>query len=244
MAQSKQSVNGQVHTLQQQKVALQPEQNYLAMLGHSAFPDTEAMIIIRLSNDDLTGAKFEALINATRLRYKSFKIIMADTIEGHLVGSREQGKDMAAEWLVKNAQYMTDKEINGIISWDKIAGGAVFKRKHDMLKLLYTGNDDARYYINMTCADRMRRLVGKTPANNNGADQKELMKNVLNYRLEELAGLAILRDKNDIPELSTEDFVSDDRLYDRLSKETLIMPRIYPVTFQVVSNNTPLSLED
>jgi len=96
----------------------------------------------------------------------------------------------------------------------------------------------------MTCADRMRRLVGKTPANNNGADQKELMKNVLNYRLEELAGLAILRDKNDIPELSTEDFVSDDRLYDRLSKETLIMPRIYPVTFQVVSNNTPLSLED
>ena len=240
MVQAKQSIDGQFQTPQQQ--ADQAEQQYLALLGHSAFPDKEAMIIIRPLDENLSGAKLEALLNAVRMRYKSFKIVMADTLAGHILGSRGKGKDAAAEWLVKNAQYMTDKEINGIISWDIIAGGKAFERKHETLKLLYHTHEDARYYVNMTCADRMRRLVAQKQRSGEAFDQKDLMQGILSYRLEELAGLAMLREKKDIPELSTEDYVSDDRLYDRMTKETLVMPRIYPVTFKAVEQREEFSL--
>lgn len=226
------------------KQAQQPEMQYLAMLGHSAFPDTEAMIVIRPHNDIFSGAKFEAMMIATRLRYSRFKLVMADTLECHILGTRTEGKEAAAEWLVQNAQYLTDKEINSIMRWSDIIDDANFERKYETLKLLYHSNDDARYYINMKCADRMRALVTQKQRANEKFDEKKLMQSVLNYRLEELAGLSVLRDQKDIPELCVEDFVGDDLLYDRLSSTKLKMPRIYPVTFQIVEKSEPLSFED
>lgn len=244
MIELKQNTAKQVQQQPSPDVVAPPNAQYLAMLGHSAFPDKTAMIIVRPHNDNVSGAKLDALIKATRQRYQKFSIIMADSLEGHLHGSRTAGKDIAAKWLVDNAQYLTDKEINAIIPWDDIAGDNAFIKKHETVKFLYNANNNARYYINMTCADRMRRLSIKKQKAGEIFDQKALMKAVLNYRIEELAGMSILRDRKDIPELCTEEFVNDDLLYDRMTAHSLKMPRIYPVTFHAVENTEPLSFED
>jgi|GEM_PF-3734838 len=218
------------------------QKEYIALIGHGAFADKTALIPIRLHNTDLSGARFEALIKAARLRFDKYTLVLMDSIENHLIGSG--GRAKAQDWIRTNKDVLTPKDIDSIITWANIRDMAGFARKHSMLELLYQTNDDARYYVNWACAQRMQAIKAQCIRNGVTFDEKKMMKNVLNYRLEELAGLSMLRDKADMPEICSEDFVNDDLLYDRLSSEKLAMPRVLPVTFQLIDELPPLSLED
>lgn len=222
------------------------DQEYLALIGFDTTPMTSCFLYVIPSHTAHNGKRLEAILEATHQSFKSTKLVLADSIETNLGLSQSDAVAAGDQWLKANKDILSKGLYSNLTRWDTVKHAPNFKIKYQTISNLYFNNSEVRFQINMTCADRMRKLSKSMDRERFMANEKKLMENILNYRLEELAGLATIQSWGETAVIMPEgDTTDDEHFYNQYTTAPFTLPRSYPVSFiKKTTGNTKLELLD
>ncbi len=202
---------------------MQPKYKALISGGHSG--QTVILIVCPPSHDQ-QGRKFLATMTALRQsRFRLEALYLADTLNVHNGATREAAREAGTSWLARHDALLGDVPVT---RWDNIASDSSFERRYAESRRLYTEEPAARVAVEAICRKHATTILQRRPQ----ADPATVLENSINYMLEEIAGLAVIRARTAAPEVYPGEFFEDPALFHRLARVPLLLPEVLPVSFQ------------
>ncbi len=199
--------------------------------AHIRGPPQDVILIACPPSHDQQGRKLEATMRALKENFNVQALYLADTLNAHNTGSSEIARRQGDAWLDRHGDMLDDLPI---IRWDDICSHSDFEVRHREIRRLYSENGTARSAVDCICARHVATVIERLLAQGVEPDEADLMRRSVNYMLEEIAGLSIIRDMTDAPEVYSGECFADPEIFDRLTSTTLKLPKVLPVAFERV----------
>jgi len=185
------------------------------------------ILVVCPPSHDQQGRKFAATMQALE-GWPIERLYMADTLDRHNGRTHAEAYANGSAWLDRHREWVSNIPLT---RWDDLRADASFARRLAAIQNLYADNQIARNAIDRICRPHARLIYERLKEKGHFADPVTLLKNSINYMLEEIAGLAIIRSHTTSPEVYPNEYFMDPDIFDRLSEETLSLPRVIPISF-------------
>ncbi|MEM7668064.1 MAG: hypothetical protein AAF317_02805 [Pseudomonadota bacterium] len=186
------------------------------------------ILIVCPPSHDQQGRKFAATMRALE-GWPIEAVYMADTLDRNNGKSHDAAYDAGTAWIERHALHLGDLPI---VRWDAIRADADFERRFDEIHALYDRHPIARRAVDDICRPHAELQAQRIIAKGDMPDRCRLMRHSVNYMLEEIAGLSIIRSRTAAPEVYPGQFFADLAIFDRLSDVPLLLPSVLRVTFE------------
>lgn len=191
--------------------------------------ERDCILIVCPPSHDQQGAKFRATIESLHGRYNLRCIWIADALDEHNSGSLLLALQRGQEWIDRHNHLLGNTPIR---RWQEVRRHPDFAAKYDEVKRLYHECLAARAAIDDICHTHAITIAARQIARGLAPDHSSLMSRCINYMLEEIAGLSIIRDLGDLPEIYPGAHFSDPDIFHRIARISLRLPRVIPLSFR------------
>jgi hypothetical protein len=191
------------------------EQGYHATISLKADRAFNCMLIVNPSDPEQSGQRLQATINAINENFNSAQIFLADTLDTPFAGTTALARKKGTSWIEENRSCLGSFS-NNLVRWDEIREHPTFNERLENVKLLHEFDKE-------------------------GYDERTIMRKMVNYALEEVAGLAVIREITPSPEIYAHERYGDPHVFGRLNASyidaDLTLPLIYPVTYYALDQD-------
>ena len=205
---------------------------YYAQIYTKADKASDCMLIINPAEPAQCYKKLEATFSAIDKEFLSCKIFLADTIYNHFCGSTLLAKKKADEWL-ENHKNLLSQYNHEVIRWDAVKEHSTFNARYENAKLLREFDKNGRKIIHMACARTAVRHINEMKRIGRRYNEKALMNKIINYSLEEIAGLAVIRELCTHPEVYPYERYGDPHVFGRLNASYIDADLTLPTSYQI-----------
>lgn len=186
------------------------------------------ILIVCPPSHDQQGRKFAATMRALE-GWPIEAVYMADTLDRNNGKSHDAAFEAGTAWIRRHEAYLGDLPI---VRWDAIRAATDFERRFEEIHALYARHPIARQAVDGICRPHAELQAQRILAKGGMPDRCRLMQHSVNYMLEEIAGLSIIRSRTAAPEIYPGQYFADPAIFDRLSDLPLLLPSVLPVTFE------------
>jgi hypothetical protein len=160
------------------------------------------VVSISVGSQAHEGEKFRATIKMVNKYFQKCIIVMGDTLQRHTMASnfvdktaddlRNLSEHLGDEWLGRNFEAIKDelKIPYEIVRWDHWLNDDKFPGHLEIVKNLYTTNQEFKSSVDETIEEFMKRYKSRNP----NLNEQKIIANSLNYLLEECACMLQLID--------------------------------------------------
>jgi hypothetical protein len=224
------------------------EIGYYAHIYAKADKASDCILVINPAEPTQNAERLKATLKAINEEFLSCKIFLADSIYHHFCNSTLLAKKKADEWLSSHEAILSQYNYD-IIRWDSVREHETFDARYENVKLLREFDKDGRKIIHMACAKSAVRHLKELDKIGRPYNEKAIMNKIINYSLEEIAGLAVIKEICPHPEIYAHERYGDPHVFGRLNASyidaDLTLPTQYQIKFYAADgSNENMNKED
>lgn len=190
--------------------------------------DRECILIVCPGSHEQQGRKFAATMDTINNSFRCHTLYLADELDVHNGRTPAEARQQGHDWLVRHADLI---EGLPVVRWREVKGDPAFQTAYDEIGRLYMQTPPVRQAIDDICREHTHVLMERFRTQGRAGFPSDLMRQSVDYMLEEIAGLAVIRQRGDFPEVYPGACFEDPAIFDRFSPVPLALPRVLPVRF-------------
>ena len=210
--------------------------SYTADIHCAADKPHECVLIINPQNPDQSGEKLKAILKAARKEFAVIHVFLQDTLQSCFSGTTVIARKKGTQWIEDHRHILGDLA-DKIVRWDVVKNDPGFAKKREAVEILREFDKNGRQIIHMACARYAIHKINVLKSQGRSYDERTLMRLMVNYAQEEIAGIAVIHSLCSCPELYVEERYGDQHVFGRLNQDMseidLTIPKVYEVTFMI-----------